>query len=84
MRQDAIFLQHRDLEARAAMQWAAAYGGVAIDNCGTAIAHTLGHAMGSLKPIHHGRAVGIAMLASLPWNVENNAAFAAWHAISSR
>ena len=64
-----------DLEARAAMQWAAAYGGVAIDNCGTAIAHTLGHAMGSLKPIHHGRAVGIAMLASLPWNVEGNDAF---------
>jgi len=66
-----------DLEARAAMQWAAAYGGVAIDNCGTAIAHTLGHAMGSLKPIHHGRAVGIAMLASLPWSVEGNDAFGA-------
>ncbi len=64
-----------DLEARAAMQWAAAYGGVAIDNCGTAIAHALGHAMGSLRPIHHGRAVGVAMLASLPWNVEGNDAF---------
>jgi len=67
----------RDLEARAALQWAAAFAGVAIDNCGTAIAHALGHAMGSLRPIHHGRAVGIAMLASLPWNVENNDAFAA-------
>jgi alcohol dehydrogenase class IV len=66
-----------DLEARAAMQWAAAYGGIAIDNCGTAIAHTLGHAMGSLKPIHHGRAVGVAMLASLPWNIEGNDAFGA-------
>ena len=59
------------------MQWAAAFAGVAIDNCGTAIAHALGHAMGSLRPIHHGRAVGIAMLASLPWNVEDNDAFAA-------
>ena len=49
--------------------------GVAIDNCGTAIAHALGHAMGSLRPIHHGRAVGVAMLASLPWNVEGNDAF---------
>ncbi len=68
--------QPRDLEAREALQWAAAYGGIAIDNCGTAIAHALGHAMGSLRPIHHGRAVGIAMLASLPWNVEGNAAFA--------
>jgi alcohol dehydrogenase class IV len=66
-----------NLEARAGLQWAAAFAGVAIDNCGTAIAHALGHAMGSLRPIHHGRAVGIAMLASLPWNVENNDAFAA-------
>jgi alcohol dehydrogenase len=66
-----------NLEARAGLQWAAAYAGIAIDNCGTAIAHALGHAMGSLRPIHHGRAVGIAMLASLPWNVENNEAFAA-------
>jgi alcohol dehydrogenase len=65
-----------DLEARGALLWSAAYGGVAIDNCGTAIAHALGHAMGSLKPIHHGRAVGIAMLASLPWNVEGNEKFA--------
>ncbi|HLW93374.1 MAG TPA: hypothetical protein VKS78_18990, partial [Roseiarcus sp.] len=29
------------------------------------------------RPIHHGRAVGIAMLASLPWNVDGNEAFAA-------
>jgi alcohol dehydrogenase len=66
-----------DLAARSALQWAAAYAGIAIDNCGTAIAHALGHAMGSLRPIHHGRAVGLAMLASLPWNVEGNRAFAA-------
>jgi alcohol dehydrogenase len=66
-----------DLEARAGLQWAAALAGVAIDNCGTAIAHALGHAMGSLRPIHHGRAVGVAMLASLPWNIEKNEAFAA-------
>jgi alcohol dehydrogenase len=69
--------QPRDLAAREALQWAAAYGGVAIDNCGTAIAHSLGHAMGSLRPIHHGRAVGVAMLASLPWNIEGNESFAA-------
>ena len=65
-----------DLEARLGLLWGAAYAGVAIDNCGTAIAHALGHAMGSLRPIHHGRAVGVAMLASLPWNVEGNDAFA--------
>ena len=67
----------RNVEARAGLQWAAAFAGIAIDNCGTAIAHALGHAMGSLRPIHHGRAVGIAMLASLPWNAEGNEAFAA-------
>src|SRR5271170_1071977 len=66
-----------DLAARAGLQWAAAYAGIAIDNCGTAIAHALGHAMGSLRPIHHGRAVGLAMLASLPWNTVGNPAFAA-------
>ena len=67
----------RDLAAREALQWAAAYGGIAIDNCGTAIAHAIGHAMGSRRAIHHGRAVGIAMLASLPWNVEDDDSFAA-------
>jgi alcohol dehydrogenase class IV len=61
-----------DLTARAGMQRAAALAGVAIDNCGTGIAHALGHAMGSLRPIPHGRAVGIAMLASMPWNVQGN------------
>ena len=62
----------RDLAARAAVQRAATFAGIAIDNCGTAIAHAIGHAMGSLRPIHHGRAVGIAMLASLPWSMEDN------------
>ena len=65
-----------DLEARLGLLWGATFAGVAIDNCGTAIAHALGHALGSLRPIHHGRAVGVAMLASLPWNVEGNDAFA--------
>ena len=59
-----------DLAAREALQRAAALAGIAIDNAGTAIAHTIGHALASLHPIHHGRAVGVAMLASLPWVVE--------------
>ena len=58
-----------DLAAREAMQRAAALAGIAIDNCGTAIAHAIGHAMGSLAGIPHGRAVGVAMLASLPWTM---------------
>jgi alcohol dehydrogenase class IV len=59
-----------DIAARDALQRAAMLAGIAIDNAGTAIAHNIGHAMGSLRKIHHGRAVGIAMLASLPWNAE--------------
>lgn len=61
-----------NLEAREGLALAAAFAGTAIDNCGTAIAHNIGHAMASLRPMHHGRAVGIAMLASLPWNVGND------------
>ena len=70
----ALHLEHAvnepgNITARAAVQRAAALAGIAIDNGGTAIAHTIGHALGSLRPIHHGRAVGVAMLASLPWNI---------------
>ena len=61
-----------NIVAREGLQRAAALAGTAIDNCGTAIAHNIGHALASLRPLHHGRAVGIAMLASLPWNVEGN------------
>jgi alcohol dehydrogenase class IV len=58
-----------DLEARAGMQRAATLAGIGIDNCGTAIAHNIGHALASLRPVHHGRAVGLALRATLDWNV---------------
>jgi alcohol dehydrogenase class IV len=61
-----------DLTARAGLQWAATLAGVAIDNCGTAIAHNIGHALASLRPIHHGRAVGLALRATLEWSVEGD------------
>ncbi|MBV9136437.1 MAG: iron-containing alcohol dehydrogenase [Hyphomicrobiales bacterium] len=61
-----------DIAAREGMQRAAMLAGIAIDNAGTGIAHNIGHAMGSLRKIHHGRAVGIAMLASFPWNTEED------------
>jgi len=67
-----------DLDARAGLQWAATFAGIGIDNCGTAIAHNIGHALASLRPIHHGRAVGIALYATLPWSVaDGDPAFAA-------
>jgi len=58
-----------DLAARAGLQWAATFAGIGIDNCGTAIAHNIAHALASLRPIHHGRAVGVALRATLPWSV---------------
>ena len=61
-----------DIAARAGLQWAACLAGIGIDNCGTAIAHNIGHALASLRPIHHGRAVGLALRATLPWNVEGD------------
>src|SRR6204780_2098542 len=61
-----------DLQARAGMQRAATLAGIGIDNCGTAIAHNIGHALASLRPIHHGRAVGLALRATLAWNVADD------------
>jgi alcohol dehydrogenase class IV len=60
--------QPDNIEARAALQFAAALAGIGIDNAGTAVAHNIGHALASLRPVHHGRAVGLAMLATLEWN----------------
>jgi alcohol dehydrogenase class IV len=62
--------QGDDLEARHAMQIAACLAGQAIDNSGTGIAHALGHALGAVGHIHHGRAVGLSLRAALAWNAE--------------
>ena len=51
------------------------YAGIAIDNCGTALAHNISHAIADLAPIAHGRATGLAMLATIDWVAEGNPAF---------
>jgi alcohol dehydrogenase len=56
-----------DLAARGALLLGSCYGGIAIDNCGTALAHNISHAMADLAPIPHGRATGLAMLATMGW-----------------
>ncbi len=58
-----------DLEARRALQWAALLAGLAIDEGGTGIAHSIGHALGSLGHVPHGLAVAVGLAAALPWNV---------------
>lgn len=56
-----------DLEARGRMALGSALAGVAIDACGTGIAHAFGHALGTLAHVHHGRAVALAMRVAMPW-----------------
>ena len=66
-----------DIAARGAMLLGSCYGGIGIDNCGTALAHNISHAVADLAPIPHGRATGLAMLATMDWVAEGNrAAFA--------
>lgn len=58
-----------DLVARLGMQEAALLAGTAIDNCGTGIAHSIGHALGSLHHVPHGVAVAVGLDAAIDWNV---------------
>lgn len=57
-----------DLEARAGMLEAAYRAGLAIDRTGCALAHALGHALGTVLKVPHGRAVALALAAILPVN----------------
>ncbi|MCB1378512.1 MAG: iron-containing alcohol dehydrogenase [Alphaproteobacteria bacterium] len=59
-----------DLKARGAMLLGSCYGGIGIDNAGTALAHNISHAIADLAPIPHGRATGLAMLATIGWVAE--------------
>jgi len=61
-----------NLEARGALLLGSCYAGTGIDNCGTALAHNISHAMADLAPIMHGRATGLAMLATIDWVAEGN------------
>jgi alcohol dehydrogenase class IV len=59
-----------DLRARGAMLQAACLAGKSIDKGGTGVAHAIGHALGSLGGVPHGRAVGTGLRAALDWNAE--------------
>ena len=62
-----------DLDARGKVLLGSCYAGVAIDNCGTAIAHNISHAMAGLAPIHHGLATALGFEVSLAWLAEADA-----------
>ncbi|MCS6827192.1 MAG: iron-containing alcohol dehydrogenase [Caldilinea sp.] len=62
------------LSARQQMQEAACLAGMAIDLCGTGVAHAIGHALGTVAHLPHAVAVAIAMQSTLAWSVEPNEA----------
>jgi alcohol dehydrogenase class IV len=49
------------LDARGKLLMASTLAGMAIDASGTGIAHAIGHALGTVAGIHHGRAAGLAL-----------------------
>ena len=59
-----------NLEARGAVLLGSCYAGVAIDNCGTAIAHNISHALAGLGPVHHGLATALGFEQTMAWLVE--------------
>jgi alcohol dehydrogenase len=59
-----------NLAARQRMLEAACLAGMAINQCGTGIAHNIGHALGTAALLPHAVAVTVAMESSYAWNVE--------------
>ncbi|MEN0088606.1 MAG: iron-containing alcohol dehydrogenase [Pseudomonadota bacterium] len=60
-------------DALQALAIASAWAGVAIDRCGTAIAHMASHGLAGIAPVHHGMATALAFEATLPWVLEEEA-----------
>ncbi|MGQ3210732.1 iron-containing alcohol dehydrogenase [Shinella sp.] len=63
-----------DIEARGKVLLGSCYAGMAIDNCGTAVAHNISHALAGLAPVHHGLATALGFEATLAWLVEADTA----------
>lgn len=62
--------QPGNLAARGDMLLGSAFAGIGIDNCGTAVAHNISHALAGLAPVHHGLATALGLEATLAWSVE--------------
>lgn len=58
-----------DLEQRGRVLWASTVAGLALHNCNTHMGHNISHSLGSLAPVHHGFATGLALEVTLPWLV---------------
>ena len=55
-----------DVEVRGRVLWGSTLAGLALHNCNTHMGHNISHALGSLAPIHHGLATGLALEVTLP------------------
>lgn len=58
-----------NIDARGAVLRGSCFAGIAIDNCGTAIAHNISHALAGLAPVHHGLATALGFELTLDWLV---------------
>jgi alcohol dehydrogenase class IV len=58
-----------DLGARGNLAVGAMLAGMAIEQGGTGIGHCIGHALGTLAQVHHGRAVAMSLYETYEWNV---------------
>lgn len=71
---EAAVKEPDNMEARGKVLLGSCYAGIAIDNCGTAVAHTISHALAGLAPVHHGLATALGFEATLAWLVETDTA----------
>lgn len=55
-----------DVDVRGKVLWGSTLAGLALHNCNTHMGHNISHALGSLAPIHHGLATGLALEVTLP------------------
>ena len=60
--------QPQDLNVRGNLLLAATLAGLALDGSGAGLAHGIGHALGTIAGIHHGRAVALALDVIFPQN----------------
>jgi alcohol dehydrogenase class IV len=63
----------QDIDARGRLLMASTLAGMAIDVAGTGIAHAIGHALGTIAGIHHGRAAALALKAVFLKNAQTAA-----------
>lgn len=66
----AVIADGKDRQARMDLLTAATAAGLAIDQCGTGVAHALGHALASLATIPHGLAVAFSLREAADFNAE--------------